>query len=137
MNEQLKSTDEYKKNSFEDTMKFIETTKGGLSEKEADIRIRKYGYNELKETTKNQLIEFLKRYWGPMPWLLEFSVILTVILKHYTESGIIFVLLTINAIIGYLQSQNSQKAVELLKKKLEINANVLRDGNAQYKRSII
>jgi len=128
MNEQLKSTDEYKKNSFEDTMKFIETTKGGLSEKEADIRIRKYGYNELKETTKNQLIEFLKRYWGPMPWLLEFSVILTVILKHYTESGIIFVLLTINAIIGYLQSQNSQKAVELLKKKLEINANVLRDG---------
>ena len=128
MNEQLKNTDDYKKMSFEETMKFVETTKEGLSAKEADIRINKYGYNEIKETSKNQFIEFFKRYWGPMPWLLEFSIILTIILKHYTESGIIFVLLTLNAIIGYLQSQNSQKAVGLLKKQLEINAKVLRDG---------
>ena len=72
--------------------------------------------------------EFFKRYWGSMPWLLEFAIVLTVILKHYVESEIIFTLLTLNAIIGYLQSQNSQKAVEMLKKKLEIKAKVLRDG---------
>ena len=37
-------------------------------------------------------------------------------------------LLTANAVIGYLHSRGSQKAIELLKKKLAIKAKVLRDG---------
>ncbi len=37
-------------------------------------------------------------------------------------------LLTVNAIIGHMHSRGSQKAVELLKKKLAIKAKVLRDG---------
>ena len=128
MDLQFKGTSEYKKLSSEETMKFLQTTIDGLSKEEADNRIKKFGYNEIVETKKNSFIEFFKRYWGPMPWLLEFAMVLTVILKHYVESEIIFTLLTLNAIIGYLQSQNSQKAVEMLKKKLEIKAKVLRDG---------
>jgi len=128
MDLKLKSTSEYKKLSSEETIKFLETTIDGLSTEEADNRIKKFGYNEILETKRNSFFEFFKRYWGPMPWLLEFAIVLTVILKHYVESEIIFTLLTLNAIIGYLQSQNSQKAVEMLKKKLEIKAKVLRDG---------
>jgi len=124
----LKSTSEYKKLSSEKTLKFLSTTIDGLTTEDADNRIKKFGYNEIVETKRSSFLEFFKRYWGPMPWLLEFAMILTVILKHYAESEIIFTLLTLNAIIGYLQSQNSQKAVEMLKKKLEINAKVLRDG---------
>ena len=60
--------------------------------------------------------------------VIEFAIVLTVILKHYTESGIIFLLLTINAVIGYMQSRNSQKAVELLKSRLKIKTKTLRDG---------
>ena len=44
-----------------------------------------------------------------MPWLLELAIVLTLILGHDTESIIIFVLLTINAVIGFVQSNNSQK----------------------------
>ena len=128
MDLKFKSTSEYKKLSSEETLKFLETTIDGLSTEEADNRIKKFGYNAIVETKKNSFIEFFKRYWGPMPWLLEFAMVLTVILKHYVESEIIFTLLTLNAIIGYLQSQNSQKAVEMLKKKLEIKSKVLRDG---------
>jgi len=124
----VKSTTEFKKMSSEETIKFLATTIDGLSTGEVYNRVKKYGYNEIVEVKKNSLFEFFKRYWGPMPWLLELAIVLTVILNHYTESIIIFVLLTMNAVIGYLQSQNSQKAVELLKKKLEINAKVLRDG---------
>ena len=122
-----KSTSEYKKISSNEAMIILETMPDGLSSEEAESRIKIFGYNEIAETKRNPFLEFLKRYWGPMPWLLEFAIVLTVILKHYTESWIIFILLTINAVIGYAQSQNSQKAVELLKKKLEINAKVLRD----------
>ena len=64
-----------------------------------------------------------------MPWLLEVAIILSVVLKHYLEAGIIFVLLTINTVIGQIQSRGSQKALAALKKRLAINARVLRDGN--------
>lgn len=70
----------------------------------------------------------MHRYWGPMPWLLEFAMILSFALNHILEGFIILILLTINAIIGQIQSNNAQKAVQLLKKELVIKANVLRDG---------
>ncbi len=64
-----------------------------------------------------------------MPWLLELAIVLSVVLKHYLEAGIIFALLTINTVIGQIQSRGSQKALEALKKRLAIKARVLRDGN--------
>ncbi|MBC3887001.1 plasma-membrane proton-efflux P-type ATPase [Acetobacterium paludosum] len=127
MDAQIKNTSEYGNMSTEETIEFLETTTDGLSTDEAESRIKKFGFNKIVEVRKKPFLEFFKRYWGPMPWLLEFAIVLTIILGHYTESLIIFILLTVNAIIGYLQAQNSQKAVELLKKKLEIKARILRD----------
>ena len=128
MDVKLKNTSEYKEISAEDALLFLETSIDGLSSEEASARAVKYGLNEITEMKRNAFLDFFKRYWGPMPWLLEFAIILTIILQHYVESVIIFVLLTINAVIGYFQLQNSQKAVEILKRKLKINAKVLRDG---------
>lgn len=121
------NTSEYKTMSGEEIMQRLETCEGGLPSEEVSDRLRQFGYNEIQEVKRNPVLEFLKRYWGPMPWLLEISIILTLVLKHYTESIIIFTLLTINAVIGYLQSRNSNKAVEVLKKKLEIQVQVLRN----------
>jgi H+-transporting ATPase len=127
MNKRIKNTAEYRDMSTEATLTFLRVETDGLSTEEAKRRIFQYGFNEIAEPHKNSLQEFFKRYWGPMPWLLEFAIILTIILGHFTESIIIFVLLTINAVIGYFQTQNSQKSVELLKKNLEIKAKILRD----------
>ena len=86
-----------------------------------------FGYNEVKKQRRNPAVEFLSHYWGPMPWLLELTMILSGFLKHYTELIIIFVLLTINAVIGMLNNRKSQKALELLEKKLSITTKILRD----------
>jgi H+-transporting ATPase len=124
----LRGTSDYKGMPPEEALEILGTTVDGLSDAEAAGRIQRFGYNEFLEIKKNAFLEFLKRYWGPMPWLLESAIVLTVILRHFAESAIILALLTVNAVIGYFQSQNSQKAVEMLKKKLEINARVLRSG---------
>jgi H+-transporting ATPase len=124
----VKSTSEYKKFSSEETLKFLETSADGLTESEVRKRLETFGYNEIAEKKKNPLLEFLLRYWGPMPWLLELAMGLSFLLKHYLEGIIIFVLLTVNAVIGHMHSRGSQKAVELLKKKLAIKAKILRDG---------
>ena len=95
---------------------------------EANRRTQKFGFNEVTEKKGNPVLAFLSRYWGPMPWLLELAIVLSYVLKHYLEAGIIFVLLTINTVIGYIQSRGSQRALEALKKRLAIKANILRDG---------
>lgn len=124
----FRSTSEYKEILSEETLRLLETSGEGLVESEAKNRLDIFGYNEIVEKKKNPFLEFLLRYWGPMPWLLELAMILSFILRHHFETIIIFGLLTINAIIGHMHSLGSQKAVELLKKKLAIKAKILRDG---------
>ncbi|CAD7483554.1 plasma-membrane proton-efflux P-type ATPase [Lacticaseibacillus paracasei] len=123
----LADTRSYQDKSQAAVLKQLNTTTDGLTSHEAKKRLAQYGPNAIPEQKRNNLLDFLKRYWDPMPWLLELAIVLTLILGHDTESIIIFVLLTINAVIGFVQSNNSQKAVALLKKKLEIMATVRRD----------
>jgi len=128
MNIKIKSTSEFKQLSIEETFKLLATSMQGLTEAEVKNRIEKFGYNEITEEKKNPFIDFFKRYWGPMPWLLELAVILSCIIGHYFEAIIIFVLLTINVGIGFMHSHRSQKVLEFLKKRLAIKAKVLREG---------
>jgi len=124
----IKNTSDYKTISSEETLKILETTPDGLSDSQVRSRLAIFGPNEIVEKKNNLLLEFLLRYWGPMPWLLELAMALSFVLRHYLEGIIIFVLLTLNVIIGHMHARGSQKAIELLKQKLAINAKVLRDG---------
>jgi H+-transporting ATPase len=125
---QITNTPEYQKLSVAETIQLLATSEEGLSDAEVRDRILRYGYNEVKEKNQNTFLQFLRRYWGPMPWLLEVAIILAYFLGHYLEAGIILALLTLNAIIGYIQERGSQKALESLKSHLAIKAKVLRDG---------
>ncbi|MEM0053913.1 MAG: plasma-membrane proton-efflux P-type ATPase [Nitrososphaeria archaeon] len=128
MASKIKSTSEFKHLSIEETFKLLEASMHGLTEAEAKNRLEKFGYNEITEERKNPFKDFFKRYWGPMPWLLELAIILSCILSHYLEAIIIFVLLTINVVIGFIHSHRSQKVLEFLKKRLAVKAKVLREG---------
>ncbi|MEM3407347.1 MAG: plasma-membrane proton-efflux P-type ATPase [Nitrososphaerota archaeon] len=133
MTTKIRSTSEFKQLSIEETFNILKTSMQGLTEAEAKNRIEKFGYNEIMEEKKNPFIDFFKRYWGPMPWLLELAIILSCILGHYLEAIIIFVLLTINVVIGFIHSHRSQKVLEFLKKRLAIKAKVLREGKWMVK----
>jgi H+-transporting ATPase len=124
----IRNTSEYKEPSVEETFKLLQSSTDGLTEGEVQRRLHIFGFNEVVEKRKNPVLAFLLRYWGPMPWLLELAIVLSVVLKHYLEAGIIFALLTINTVIGQVQSRGSQKALEALKKHLAINARVLREN---------
>lgn len=104
------NTTEYKERSLEETFKLLESSINGLTDAEAKKRLELFGKNEIVEKKRNAFLDFLLRYWGPMPWLLELAMVLSFILGHYNEGIIIFVLLSINAIIGHFQAHNSQKS---------------------------
>ncbi len=124
----VKNTSEYKAISTEEILGLLETSADGLTSSEVKRRLQIFGFNEVAEKKKSPVVEFLLRYWGPMPWLLELAIVLSIVLKHYLEAGIIFALLTINTVIGQIQSRGSQRALEALKKRLAVKARVLRDG---------
>jgi len=128
MDLKIKKTSDYKTISLQETFQFLETTPEGLSDSQIKNRLAIFGPNAITEKKNNLFLEFLLRYWGPMPWLLELAMALSFILRHYLEGTIIFVLLTLNIIIGHIHARGSQKTIELLKQKLAIKAKVLRNG---------
>jgi H+-transporting ATPase len=129
MDFQIKPTAQFKNLPIDETFQFLGCNESGLSDPAIEERLSFYGRNEITEKKKNPVTEFLRRYWGPMPWLLELAMALSFGLRHEIEGIIIFVLLTVNAIIGFMHSRGSQKAVELLKQRLAIKAKVLRYGS--------
>jgi H+-transporting ATPase len=123
-----KTTADFSNVPIEDVYRELNASTDGLREDEARKRISEFGYNELVEKRKNPFLDFLARYWGPMPWLLELTMALSYVIGHYLEAVIVFALLTINAIIGFHHTRSSLRALETLKKRLAVKAKVLRNG---------
>lgn len=124
----VRSTSQFGAMSTEEALTTLQSSIDGLAESEAQRRLQILGFNEVAEKRRRPIVEFLLRYWGPMPWLLELAIVLSVVLKHYLEAGIIFGLLTINTVIGQVQSSGSQRALDALRKRLAVKAHVLRDS---------
>ncbi|KPJ58237.1 MAG: metal ABC transporter ATPase [Deltaproteobacteria bacterium DG_8] len=117
--------------SAEYTLKKLSVSSEGLSEEEASKRLKEYGYNEITEKKLNPLLKFLTYFWGPIPWMIEIAAILSAIVHHWADFGIIVIMLVINAVVGFWQEYKADNAIEQLKKKLALNARVLRDGQWQ------
>jgi H+-transporting ATPase len=100
----------------------------GLTTAEAQSRLQQFGPNAVTEEKPRRLIVFLKKLWGPVPWMLEFSIILELIIGRYTQAVIIGLLLFFNAVLSYFQENRAQNALALLQKHLTISVRVRRDG---------
>lgn len=99
----------------------------GLTTKEAQKRLMKYGPNAIQEFKKHPVFEFLAKFWSPIPWMLEITFILQLSLGKKNESIVTICLLVFNAVVGFIQEKRAQSALSLLRKKLQIKARVLRD----------
>ena len=110
-----------------DLLEKMDSSENGLSDSEVQRRIVQYGYNEIVNNNKNPFVKSFSYFWGPIPIMIEIASILSLIVHNYTDFGIIFALLLVNAFVGYWHDRKSGNAVEMLKKKLYLTANVLRN----------
>jgi H+-transporting ATPase len=111
-----------------DLMKQLESSTDGLSESEAQSRLAKYGYNELAEKKANPALKFLSYFWGPIPGMIIVAAILSGVLRHWPDLGIILVLLIMNAVVGFREEYQAGNTIAALKKKLAVQAKVKRGG---------
>jgi len=127
----LLSTEESKKTLIPELFKKLDSDEGGLSSSEAEIRLRQYGFNEIEEKKVSPLRKFLGYFWGPIPWMIEIAAVLSLVVRHWVDFGIIITLLVFNAFVGFWQEYQAGNAVEALKKKLALKSHALRDGRWQ------
>ena len=109
-------------------MSHLESSLDGLSKHDVDIRLAKYGYNELAEKKENPVLKFLSYFWGPIPIMIIVAAILSAVLRHWPDLGIILALLVVNAVVGFREEYQAGNAIAALKQKLAVQSNVKRDG---------
>ncbi|MDD4290163.1 MAG: HAD-IC family P-type ATPase [Patescibacteria group bacterium] len=108
---------------------FYSDLKNGLSMDRVKINQKKFGKNKLpQEKPLSQLRIFLEQLKSPLIYILLLAGIVTLLLKEYTDSGVIFVAVFLNTFVGYIQESKSSKALRKLKNVLCIRSIVLRDG---------
>lgn len=104
----------------------------GLSRKEAEKRQKEYGLNEILEERKFEiLVLVLKQFKNPLVLLLLAAGVLTLFLKEYHNSIIIFLAFFINSVIGFFQEKQMKDAFSALKSSLKKYAVVIREGEKQ------
>lgn len=101
----------------------------GLTNEEAQIRLKQEGFNELKEEKKTPLIlKFLRQFNDVLIYVLLVSGIISLVLKETADAIIIFVVVLVNGIVGFIQEEKASKAIEALKKITTTYAIVKRDN---------
>jgi H+-transporting ATPase len=100
----------------------------GLTQTEVENSRRESGYNEVQGKKSSPVLLFLRKFWGVTAWMLELIILLSWFLNKHSDAWIVMGLLLFNTIVGFVQEHNAANAVEVLKKKLQINVKLLRDG---------
>lgn len=104
------------------------TAPAGLTSDEASKRLQTDGPNAMPDTSAHPLRDVLIKFWAPVPWLLEFAIVLQLVLHKYVEAAVIAGLLIFNAALAYFQEGRAQATLAALKHRLALNASVRRDG---------
>ena len=137
----IKEDQWYRKGLFL-TLKDLETSAEGLSQKEAGKRLVEHGPNRLAEVKKRSLIKkFLDQFKSVLIVILIIAAIFSAWIGLNSDEGSLFVklsdtiviliVITINAIVGFLQEFRAEKAMDALKQMANPRARVRRDGKEE------
>jgi Ca2+-transporting ATPase len=103
--------------------------KEGLTISEVDRRLKEFGRNVLpQEKPYSKIRLFLGQFNSPLMYILLAVVVIAFLLKQYSDTIFIIIVLLINTIVGFYQENKANQSLLALKKMVKIKARVLRDG---------
>ncbi|PJE57759.1 MAG: ATPase [Candidatus Portnoybacteria bacterium CG10_big_fil_rev_8_21_14_0_10_38_18] len=112
----------------ESVLRHLKSNKNGLSEKEVQERFHRFGFNKLPEEKPVSKIKvFLEQFKSPLIYILLIAGIITLVLRDWTDSVVIFAAVFLNAFIGYFQENKTSQILAKLKKVIREKAIVIRE----------
>lgn len=120
----------------EEILKKLETTETGLTKQQAQKSLERYGKNALTEAKKKNILQrFIAQLKDMMIIVLLVAAAVSAGLAIYTkdysdliDSGLILLIVIMNAVIGLVQESNAEKALDALKDMNKPDSKVIRDG---------
>ncbi len=110
-------------------LRHLKTTASGLGAAEVQRRIAQYGPNALQEKKKVPAwLLFLLQFRDFMILILAVAAVLSGIMGDATDTIIIFVIIILNAVVGFIQEYRAEKAMDALKKMAVAQAHVIREN---------
>lgn len=107
----------------------LHTSKSGISNEEVSERQKKYGVNELEaEEQESALSIFLSQYKDLWVIILIISGFISAFTGEMISALVIFIVITMNAILGTYQTLQARKSLDSLKKLALPHVKVLRNG---------
>ncbi|MFC1589131.1 cation-transporting P-type ATPase [Pseudomonadota bacterium] len=107
----------------------ISSSADGLSQQDAEQHLQKYGANRLRPAKKKgPLARFLAQFHNVLIYVLLGAGVVTALLEHWVDSGVIIAVVILNAIIGFIQEGKAEKALDAIRNMLSHQAMVKRDG---------
>ncbi len=101
----------------------------GLDTEEAARRIERFGLNVLPKARRHgPLLRFLLQFHHPLIYVLLVATVITALLGEWVDAGVIFGVVLVNAIVGFLQESRAEAALESLAAMMKTEAAVRRSG---------
>src|SRR3989344_322004 len=115
--------------SIQDVFEATKSNEQGLSDQEAERRLKEYGLNKLPEEKPDGiLIIFLRQFKSSLIYILLFAGVIVFALGETVDGIIILFVLVFNAVVGAMQEGRAQNTLLALKKYTETRTTVLRDS---------
>ncbi|MBW2973755.1 calcium-translocating P-type ATPase, SERCA-type [Candidatus Woesearchaeota archaeon] len=105
------------------------TSEKGLSQAEAETRLKKFGPNTIEEAARIHPLQiFASQFKSPLVWILLLAMVVSIVLKEFTDVYIIAAIVLLNAILGFIQEFKAEEAIAALQKLISLKAIVIRSG---------
>ncbi|MDL2284397.1 cation-transporting P-type ATPase [Oxalobacter sp. OttesenSCG-928-P03] len=115
--------------SVEEVMNHLNVPSDGLHLEEIRRRQVLYGPNQLTQAKPpSALYRFLMQFHNALIYVLLFSAVVTAVMKHWVDTGVILGVVLINAIIGFIQEGKAASAMDAIRKMLSLQATIIRGG---------
>ncbi|KPK53688.1 MAG: carbonate dehydratase, partial [Thiotrichales bacterium SG8_50] len=113
----------------DDVLAQLEVSLAGLSSDEARRRLQRYGINRITPPKpRGALRRLLAQFHNVLIYVLLAAGLVTALLGHLVDSGVILGVVIINAIIGFVQEGKAERALEAVRNLLSPQAVVIREG---------
>src|SRR5215475_670649 len=104
----------------------------GLDAGEASIRLQKYGPNRLPEGKKRgPFMRFLSQFNNILVYVLLGAGFIKLMMHQWVDASIIFGVVVLNALLGFIQEGKAEKALESIRNMLSAEARTLRGGETR------